>query len=82
MSEYLPIIDKTPTGYGLDYGVNYQYNTLIIEDGRYLEDCERMLCLYIRDTSGEKEQYAMDIIKKFGFNIDLCQIIYEKVGYE
>ncbi len=81
-SEYLPIVDRTPTGYGLEYGVGYQYNTLMIEDGRYLENCEKILCLYVTDTSGEKEQYAMSVIKKFGFDTDLCQIIYEKVGYE
>lgn len=80
--EYLPIIDRTPTSYGIEYGVNYEYDTLTIQNGSYLENCEKILCLYITDTSGEKEQYAMDVIKKFGFNIDFCQIIYEKVGYE
>lgn len=81
-SEYLPIVDRTPTGYGLEYGVGYQYDTLMIEDGRYLENCKEILCLYVTDTSGEKEQYAMSVIKKFGFDTDLCQIIYEKVDYE
>lgn len=80
--EYLPIIDQTPTGYGTEYGVDYEYNTLAIQNGSYLENCEKILCLYVTDTSGEKEQYAMSIIKKFGFDIDLCQIIYEKVDYE
>ena len=82
VSDMLPIVDKTPTGYGLEYGMNYQYNTLKIQDGSYLEDCGKILCLYITDTSGEKEQYSMSIIEKFGFDVNLCQIIYRKVSYE
>lgn len=81
-SEYLPIVDRTPTGFGLEYGVDYEYDTLMISDGRYLDNCENILCLYVTDTSGKKEQYALSVIKKFGFNTDLCQVIYEKVNYE
>lgn len=82
MSDMLPVVDKTPTSYGLEYGVNYQYNILTIQDGSYLKKCEKIICLYITDTSGNKEEYALSVIKKFGFDVDLCQIIYEKVGYE
>ena len=81
-SEYLPIMDRTPTGRGLEDGMSYQYDTLLIEDGSSLDNCEKLLCLYVTDTSGEKEQYAMDVIHKFGFDTDLCQVIYEKVNYE
>ena len=78
----LPIIDQTPTAYGLDYGVKYQYDTLMIEDGRGLAECSKTLCLHITDTSGEKKDYALSMINKFGYNADDYEIIYEKVNYE
>ncbi|MBO4812570.1 carboxypeptidase regulatory-like domain-containing protein [Candidatus Saccharibacteria bacterium] len=78
----LPIIDKTPSPYGLSLGSRYQYDILTIKDGRALEECTKTLCLQITDTLGSKEDYAESVIDKFGYNHNDFQIIYQKVGYE
>lgn len=81
-SNDLPIIDKTPTEYGLKYGVHYQYDTLMIQDGKNIEECVKTLCLYITDTSGDKEDFALSVIRRFGIDPDDFQIVYRKVNYE
>ena len=78
----LPMIDKTPSKYGEGAGINYEYDILKIADGSDLEKCSHVLCLYITDTSGEKEEFALSVIEKFGYNPNSYQIIYEKVPYE
>lgn len=78
----LPIVDQTPSKYGIEYGVNYEYDTLTIQNGDSLSECEKTICLYITDTSGEKEQFALSVIEKFGFDKNLYQVVYEKVDYE
>ena len=78
----LPIVDQTPSKYGMEYGVNYEYDTLTIQDGDSLSECNKTICFYITDTSGEKEQFALSVIEKFGFDKNLYQTVYEKVDYE
>ncbi len=78
----LPIIDKTPSAYGLSLGSRYQNDTLTIRDGRPLEECTKTLCLQITDTSGTKKEYAESIIDKFGYDHNKFQLIYQKVEYE
>lgn len=80
--ELLPIIDKTPTQYGFSNGINYAYDYLKIMDGSNNEACTKTLCLYITDTTERGEDFAISIIKRFGYNPNSFQIIYEKVGYE
>ena len=77
-----PIVDKTPSKYGKGAGIRYEYDTLKIEDGFSLEQCTHVLCLRITDTSGEKEKYALSVVKKLGYDPDAFQVIYEKVPYE
>lgn len=78
----LPIIDKTPSKYGIQYGTHFQYDYLKIQNGDGKTDCTKTLCLYITDTSGEKEEFALSVIRKFGFDPEDFQIVYKKVGYE
>lgn len=78
----LPIIDETPSVYGLSLGSRYQKDILKISDGRPLEECTQTLCLHITDTSGTKKEYAESIIDKFGYDHNKFQLIYQKVGYE
>ena len=78
----LPIIDKTPSSYGFNYGINYAYDYLKIMDGSSKEACAKTLCLYITDTLERGEDFALSIIERLGYNPDWFQIIYEKVGYE
>ena len=78
----LPIMDTTPSKYGRTAGARYEYDTLKIEDGFGLDQCIHTLCLHITDTSGEKEDFALSVIKKFGYDPKAYQIIYEKVPYE
>ena len=78
----LPILDKTPSANGIYAGVRYQYDTLTISDGRNLEQCTKALCIEIKDTSGEKENYALSVIDNLGFYHGDYQIIYQEVDYE
>lgn len=78
----LPIIDRTPSPYGTEYGVNYQYDTFMIQDGKNLEECQKIFCLHVTDTSGQRQGYAATLIQKFGLNPEDFQIVYEKVEYE
>lgn len=80
--EMLPIIDFTPSQYGKSGGVRYETDTLTIADGRTLTECSTIMCLYITDTSGEKEKFALSVIEKNGFDPKAYQIIYRKIDYE
>lgn len=82
----LPIVDKTPTGYGLEYGVNYQYDITAVQDGRQRDDCDRALCLYITSSKDKEEQGVLkkvsDLVNSLGYNIERFQIIYEVIRHE
>lgn len=78
----LPIIDETPSKYGIDLGVHYMNDRLIIEDGKGEENCKTIYCIHIADTTGEKKDYALSIIDKFGFDHNDYEIFYEEASYE
>ncbi len=78
----LPIVDKTPSSYGLSLGSKYQYDLLTIQDGRPIEECIKTLCLQITDTAGNKKEYAESVIDKFGYDHNDFQIVYQKVDHE
>ena len=80
--DVLPIVDKTLSQYGLEAGVDYQYDVLTIQNGADYDSCLMTLCLYITDTLSGREERAKEIVNNFGYNSDNYQIIYEVVGYE
>lgn len=82
MLKNLPIVDKVPSKYGANYGTHYQYDTLVIKKADDLGECTKTLCLYITDTTGEKKEFALSIIRNFGLNPDDFQIIYKKADYD
>lgn len=79
----LPLIEESLSKNGGLYGVNYMYDTVTISSGRDLESCTSGdLCLLVTDTSGTKEEQALQIIRRLGYDPNNYQIIYEKVDYE
>ena len=80
--EILPIVDRTPSKYGLEAGVAYQYDMLMIQEGLDVDECLMTLCLYATDTLGGREDYVKEIVNNFGYDAGDFQIVYEVVGYE
>ena len=78
----LPIVDYTPSQYGLDYGVRYQYDIFKIEDGRTAEECIKTLCLRITDTLVGRKYPVESILRNLGYDPDAYQIIYQETEYE
>lgn len=80
--ELLPLVDKTPSRYGDEYGVNYEYDTLEIENGQDDDACTKTLCLLVSDTTGEKESFVKSVINKLGYNYNDYETVYRQVDYE
>lgn len=80
--DQLPIIDQTSSANGNMFGVKYMYDTLILENGADMEQCQNPFCIYAKDTLGGREDYTKNLILELGFDPSDYQIIYEKVERE
>lgn len=80
--DILPIVERTPSQYGSEYGVRYEYDIFTIEDGRDTNECKMTLCLYVTDTLADRKAFAFSVIEKFGYDPNDFEIIYKTIERE
>lgn len=69
-----PIIEILPIIYA-DYDENWDYTEYRVDGGSF-DECEKVFCLKITDTTGGNRDAAMNKIREKGFNPDDYEIIY------